>query len=78
MGKIIFWIIVVFVALFGLRLLNAGQAKRRQGEARGTERAAKPNAMVRCVRCGLFLPRAEATPAPGGFACADGRCAEHR
>jgi hypothetical protein len=78
MGKVIFWIIVVFVALLGLRLLNAGQAKRRQGEARAAESGTKSNEMVRCVRCGLFLPRAEATPAPGGFACADGRCAEHR
>ncbi len=31
MAKVIFWIVVVFVVLFGLRLLNAAKAKRRRG-----------------------------------------------
>ncbi len=78
MGKVIFWIVVVFLVLFGVRLLGAGKAKRRgdePGRRAGRERS---DEMVRCVRCGIFLPRAEATPAPGGFACADDRCAEHR
>lgn len=78
MGRVIFWIVVVFVVLFGLRILNAGKAKRRRDEARGAEGGGKADEMVRCVRCGLFLPRAEATRAPGGFACADGRCADRR
>ncbi len=79
MGKVIFWIVVVFVLLFGLRLLNASKAKRRQDEAKRAAGGGTPNdTMVRCVRCGLFLPRAEATPAAGGFACPDTRCAERR
>lgn len=79
MGKVIFWIVVVFLVLFGLRLLNASKAKRRQDEARRAAGGqAASDTMVRCVRCGLFLPRAEATPAAGGFACADTRCAERR
>jgi hypothetical protein len=30
--------------------------------------------MVRCVRCGVFLPRAEATQRSGEYVCADGQC----
>jgi hypothetical protein len=77
MGKIIFWIVIVFVVLFGLRLLNAAKAKRRADVARrsGTS-PAEP--MVRCVRCGVFLPRADAKPAPGGFCCGDASCAQRR
>jgi hypothetical protein len=30
--------------------------------------------MVRCVRCGVFLPRAEATEHAGGYVCPDGQC----
>ena len=77
MGKIVFWILVVFAVLFVLRLLNAAKAKRRADLARrGGTSPAEP--MVRCVRCGVFLPRAEATPAPGGFSCGDARCAQCR
>jgi len=80
MGKAILWIVLVFVVLFGLRLLNASKARRRAEAARRSADAGAPRAdiMVRCVRCGVFLPRADAKPAPGGHACADPRCAEHR
>ena len=60
MGKIIFWIVVVFAVLFVLR-----HVQRRQGAASGAsrpnaaaERARRP--MVRCVQCGVFLPKPEA------------------
>ncbi len=33
MGKVIFWIVVVFVVLFVLRLVNAASGKRRRDEA---------------------------------------------
>jgi hypothetical protein len=80
MGKAILWIVLVFVVLFGLRLLNASKARRRADAARRSADAGAPRAdmMVRCVRCGVFLPRADAKPAPGGHACADTRCAERR
>jgi uncharacterized protein len=74
MGKIILWIVVVFAVLFALRLVNAAKAKHRADLARrGGTTQAEP--MVRCARCGVFLPRADALPAPGGFTCGDARCA---
>jgi len=74
MGKIVFWIVVVFAVLFALRLWNSAKARRRDaGKAQG---AAAPEAMVKCVRCGVFLPRADALPAPGGYRCTDPKCAQ--
>jgi hypothetical protein len=73
MGKIVIWIIVVFAVLMGLRLLNTGKAKRRRAGGAGDSRSA-PQAMVRCVRCGVFLPQAEAKPGPNGMTCADPKC----
>ena len=74
MGKIVFWIVVVFVVLFALRLWNSAQARRRgAGKAPGD---AAPEAMVKCVACGVFLPRADALPAPGGYRCTDPKCAQ--
>jgi len=80
MGKVIFWLVIVFAVLFGLRLLTAGKAKRRADDAkRAAEAGERPaDTMVRCVRCGVFLPRAEAKPAPGGHVCADTKCAGRR
>jgi hypothetical protein len=80
MGKVVFWIVVVFAVLLVLRLVNAAKAKRRAEEAR---RDAAPGgrpaeAMVRCVRCGVFLPRAEAKFGPAGPVCSDPACAKRR
>ena len=77
MGKIVFWIVVVFALLFGLRLVNAAKAKRRADLAR---RSGTPpvESMVRCARCGVFLPQADATPVPGGFRCGDPVCGKRR
>jgi len=80
MGKVILWIVVVFAVLVGLRLVNAAKAKRRaelSGRA-GAPAAPPGEAMVRCGRCGVFLPRADAKPMPGGFSCGDANCAQHR
>ncbi len=81
MGKIIFWIVVFFVILFALRLLSLSKAKaRRESEGRGEPPKAIPPAepTVRCVDCGVFLPKAEATPAPTGYRCRDPACARRR
>ena len=74
MAKIVFWIVLVFAVLLGLRLVNAAKAKRRADLARRSG-TAPAEQMVRCERCGVFLPRADAAPAPGGFVCGDARCA---
>jgi uncharacterized protein len=80
MGKVILWLVIVFAVLFGLRLVNAARAKRRAGEAqqRNAPKTAAGEAMVRCARCGVYLPRAEATPVPEGFRCGDAKCLQQR
>jgi hypothetical protein len=80
-GKVIFWIVVVFVVLFALRLIGIAKAKRRAAAARrdANSKAASANqAMVRCTRCGVYLPRGEATPLPNGFSCGDAKCLQSR
>lgn len=81
MGKVIFWVVVVFAVLFALRLLNSAQARRRGASPPpdGTPAGpAGPEAMVRCIQCGVFLPRTDALPAPGGYRCSDPNCAQAR
>ncbi len=78
MGKVIFWIVLIFGVLFALRLYNAAKGRRR-ADAPQKKAAAKPpaaEAMVRCARCGVYLPRADAKPAGGGFQCGDPKCAQ--
>jgi formylmethanofuran dehydrogenase subunit E len=51
---------------------------RRSAGARGgapAQSAAQP--MVRCARCGVFLPRAEAKEIDGGYVCAAEGCVPH-
>jgi hypothetical protein len=74
MGKIIVWIIVIFVILFALRMWNTAKAKSR---ASARKPAADAQSMVRCVRCGTFLPKPEATSTPEGYRCSDPACAKH-
>jgi len=77
-GKFIFWIVVVFAVLLCLRLYNAGQQKRASRKASGAEaRAAGPKpaeSMVRCTRCGIYLPRSEAQLVDGSVRCRDAGC----
>lgn len=77
MGKIIFWIVIAFVVLFGLRLVNVAAARRRRKDP---GRAAGPPElpMVRCHRCGVFLPRADTVETAGGPACNDPNCRQRR
>jgi hypothetical protein len=81
MGKVVFWLVIVFGVLFALRLVNAGKAKARREEAKRREqdersRIAAP--MVRCSACGVFLPKAEARVVPAGYRCNDPACAGGR
>jgi uncharacterized protein len=79
MTKILIWIVVIFVVLFGLRLVNIANAKRRAHTKGRDSPPPKPSeSMVRCARCGVYLPRADATPGPGGLICAEPGCAQRR
>jgi len=73
--KIVAWLILIFVVLLALRMINVRNARARRNATR--DAAAKPAAepMVRCVRCGVYLPRTEARETGGGYACAVGACA---
>jgi hypothetical protein len=80
MAKIIAWLVLIFLVLFALRMIGMRNAKaqRKSGQGGNTARAtsAKPGAepMVRCIRCGVYLPRKEAREVSGGYACAAGEC----
>ncbi|MEP7205784.1 MAG: PP0621 family protein [Casimicrobiaceae bacterium] len=71
MAKILLWIVVIFVILFVWRLVNAGKARDRRRQA-GED--AKTQAMVRCVRCGTYVPRADAKQGRIGLTCGDPAC----
>jgi uncharacterized protein len=78
MAKILFWIVVVFAVMFALRLYNARKAREKATDAGNAERKRQlleGDPMVRCARCGVFLPKAEATAVSTGYVCADPACA---
>lgn len=77
MAKILAWVILVFVVLLALRLINVRKAatRRQAAGATGSPPAGEP--MVRCQRCGVYLPRVEAKEMPGGYVCAGGACVPH-
>src|SRR5262249_19555880 len=74
MGRIIAWIILIFVVLFAIRMIGVRneRARRRAEQAANGPPA---EAMVRCARCGGDLPRQDARAVAGGSACAGGPCA---
>ena len=75
MGKIIFWLVVAFVVLLIVRLISMRNTLRmRASEERKPRAAAASELTVRCLACGVFIPRADARPVEGGFRCADPQC----
>ena len=74
MGKVIFWLIVVFAILLVLRLVNTAQSRARRGPASAGPKTKKQDAMVRCVDCGVYLPSADAKTGPRGPLCGDPQC----
>ena len=73
MGKVIAWLVLIFIVLLAFRLINARKARTRQ--QRAPEAVAAP--MVRCERCGVFLPRTDALAVGKGYTCTDGQCSKH-
>ncbi len=74
MGKVIFWITVVFVVLFCLRLYNSAQLTRRRRRDAPPTKPDAAEAMVRCTNCGIYLPRSEAQTIEGKIRCRDQTC----
>jgi formylmethanofuran dehydrogenase subunit E len=73
MGKLIAWLILIFLVLFALRMINLRNARTRRKTAGAARAAVEP--MVRCSRCGVYLPRAEARKLGDAYACAADGCA---
>ena len=79
MTKLLLWIVVVVVVLFALRLVNVAKAKRRDDAAAGGPQKGTPaDNMIRCVRCGVYLPSADAKSGPDGLTCGEPACVERR
>jgi len=79
MTKLLLWIFIVGVALLALRLVNLANAKRRNDERGHAPPRGDPGAdMVRCVRCGVYLPSADAKSGPDGLTCGEPGCLERR
>jgi len=79
MGKLIFWIVVFFVILLGLRLLNVAKTRERTRERGEPARKLPPaEPTVRCEQCGVFLPKSEATATATGYRCEDPACPRRR
>ncbi|HWC45636.1 MAG TPA: hypothetical protein VG868_05925 [Casimicrobiaceae bacterium] len=74
MGKIIFWLVVFFVALLALRLVNVANSRGRGDGASREPKRKRDTATVRCVNCGVYLPKAEAIEGPRGPVCGDPKC----
>ncbi len=73
--KLLLWVIVIVVALFALRLVNIAAAKRRRASAAGASaQGVRADTMVRCVRCGVYLPSADAKRGPEGVTCGEPGC----
>jgi len=72
--KIVAWLILIFVVLLALRMINVRNARARRNATR--DAAAKPagQPMVRCVRCGVYLPRTEARSVSAGYICSSKAC----
>jgi hypothetical protein len=76
MGKIIFWLVIVFAVLLVLRLINVAKTKARRESGAAKGKPQPPSAMVRCVECGVYLPKADARPVPQGFHCGQVNCSQ--
>jgi uncharacterized protein len=77
MAKVVAWLVLIFVVLLALRMINARKARSRtSGSASATPAEIPAQPMVRCARCGVFLPRSDASPVAGGYTCADSECAK--
>ena len=76
MGKIVFWLVVVFAVLFALRMWNTSKLRNARKDATGADAGKPPSAtaMIKCVDCGVFLPQTDATQLPSGYRCGDPAC----
>ena len=73
MGRIIFLLIIAFLVWLVFRGFFRAQTRRKAEVP--APRSEKGEDMVACARCGVNLPRSEATPEGNAFHCRDNpRC----
>ena len=90
-GKIIFWIVVFFLVLLALRLVSvhktradakerrdADDAKRKAAAAGKRDDTPAQDSMIKCTRCGVFVPKASTVMASTGLVCNDKACGHRR
>lgn len=65
MGKLIFFLLLGFIAWLLVKGLVRGRLRHDDPEAR----AARVEDMVACARCGVNMPRSEAREEAGKFYC---------
>lgn len=75
--KILLWIVIIVVLLLALRLWNTAKARRRSDTA-GASPPPPAETMIRCSRCGVYLPQKDATPGPTGLTCGEPACLRPR
>jgi len=70
MGKLIFWLVVLFFAglffLLKVRLREHGRQQDRKKTARGSRKTLES---VRCRECGVFVPKDQAVRRDGEDFC---------
>ena len=76
MGKVIFWLVLVFGVMFVLRMLNVAKLRHKRNDAPAAPPGQTHALMVKCVECGVYLPQAEAKTGPRGPCCGDEACRE--
>lgn len=62
MGKLLFWIAVIIVVMFAIRLINQKKSQQQAGSSSTPAPAQTDDmeSMVRCEHCGVHLPRSDA------------------
>ncbi|MBN9123975.1 MAG: preprotein translocase subunit YajC [Nitrosospira sp. 56-18] len=72
MGRLLFFALIAVLVFWALRTYVRGVKKRQ--EAQQHTLSVEGEDMVRCVHCGVHLPRSESVMAGGEIFCSD----EHR
>ena len=82
MGRVIAWLVLIFLVLLALRMIARRHSSRNSAAAQAAAQhqekyRALSHPMVRCARCGVYLPRTEAKQIDGGYVCAAEGCLPH-
>ncbi|SCX42988.1 PP0621 family protein [Nitrosospira sp. Nsp1] len=73
MGRLLFFALIVVFFIWVIRGYQRAIKKQRE-EANKASSSIEGEDMVRCVHCGVHLPRSESIASEGKFFCSD----EHR